>query len=628
MNLMFGPILVPAIAALIVLFVRNKGAQAALAVLASLVNLVLAALLFGGVRGAKDGVLTATMPWAGDVVLGLGSGEHPLFALGNLGAFILLAAAGFAFLVALYSWKFLEKHPQSGVFYVLMLLTAALTGGAVMADHLIVLLFFWEGMAGTIFGMIAIGQGNGKFAWKTATKALLIGGVCDLCMILGIVMVGYLGKTLYMSELARTPMQVEGWAASVAFIMLMIGAIAKGGSMPFHTWIPDAATDAPTPFMAFLPASLEKLLGIYLLTRITLDIFHLKGEGPLCMLMMVVGALTILLAVAMALVQKDYKRLLSYHAISQVGYMVLGVGTGSAMGIVGGLFHMVNNGLYKSCLFMTAGNVEKQAGTTDLRKLGGLAGKMPITWVCFAIAALSISGFPLTNGFYSKELVYEAALHHGWYFYAAAALGTVLTAASFLKLGHAVYLGKREAALEKVQEAPASMYLPTVALAVLCLVFGLYNYLPIGQLIVPGVEGSLNIEEHLWGLLPASWLLAGGTVVALLIALVNHLYGVKKTGSGVGAVDHIHHAPVLATIYDRAGRGWFDPYVWGMALANVVGQVGNGVNLVLDFMYDSLIVGLTMLLSWFVRKANTGSYAMYVVWSLAGAAVLIWYLLR
>ena len=155
---------------------------------------------------------------------------------------------------------------------------------------------------------------------------------------------------------------------------------------------------------------------------------------------MIVGRRDILLAVMMALVQKDYKRLLSYHAISQVGYMILGIGTALPVGIVGGLFHMINNALYKSCLFLTGGSVEKQAGTTDLAKLGGLARKMPVTFVCFLVAALSISGCPPFNGFFSKELVYDAALERHIVFYLAALLGTFLTAASFLKLGHAAYL--------------------------------------------------------------------------------------------------------------------------------------------------------------------------------------------
>ncbi len=135
---------------------------------------------------------------------------------------------------------------------------------------------------------------------------------------------------------------------------------------------------------------------------------------------MIIGAATILFAVMMALIQKDFKKLLSYHAISQVGYMILGIGTGLPAGIVGGLFHMINHAMYKSCLFLTGGSVEKQAGTTDLKKLGGIGRLMPVTFICFIIAAAAISGVPPLNGFFSKELVYDGALERHWIFYAAA----------------------------------------------------------------------------------------------------------------------------------------------------------------------------------------------------------------
>jgi NADH-quinone oxidoreductase subunit L len=132
---------------------------------------------------------------------------------------------------------------------------------------------------------------------------------------------------------------------------------------------------------------------------------------------MVIGAITIILAVMMALIQRDYKRLLSYHAISQVGYMILGIGTCLPAGIIGGIFHMLNNALYKCGLFLTGGVVEKQTGTTDLAKLGGLRLNMPVTFVCYLITAASISGVPPFNGFFSKELIYDAALVRGKVFY-------------------------------------------------------------------------------------------------------------------------------------------------------------------------------------------------------------------
>ena len=620
MNMLFLPILIPAVAALLVLAVRNNsGARSLIAVVGALANLVVVASLFMTAQGA--GVPLFHAPWA----YGMEFALH----LDKLGAFITLAAAGFGFLVLLYSWQFMQNNKNAGWFTFFLLASLGMISGAVMADHLVTLLFFWEGMMGVMFGMIAVGRPG---AWKTATKALIISGVTDLCLMLGIGIVWWYTKqpglhfSMLLSELAKNPLPTTGLGAA-AFVLIMIGAISKGGSMPFHSWIPDAAVDAPLPFMAFLPAAIEKLMGIYFLVRITVDMFAIKPGSGMSVLMMSIGAVTILLAVAMALVQKDFKKLLSYHAISQVGYMILGVGTALPVGIVGGLFHMINNGLYKSCLFMTAGNMEKQAGTTDLRKLGGLGRQMPVTFVCFLIAAFSISGFPLTNGFYSKELVYDAALQSGTIFYLAAVLGTVLTAASFLKLGHAAFMGPRPVEHEKVKEAPIGMLIPVVILAATCVLFGLYNVLPIEHLIQKSFALKEIAEGEFAGLVPHHWSLAGLACLALVIALVNHLWGVKHSGSGVGAVDHIHHAPVLKSIYAQAEAGRLDPYRWGMGLAQAVAYIGNALDWINDQIYESLAVGLTALFSWMFRKVNSGSFSLYVLWSLAGVAALIWYLL-
>ena len=166
---------------------------------------------------------------------------------------------------------------------------------------------------------------------------------------------------------------------------------------------------------------------------------------------MSIGAITIVFAVMMALIQKDFKRLLSYHAISQVGYMILGIGTGTVIGVVGGLFHMINNAIYKSCLFLTGGSVEKQNGTTDLNQLGGLWRQQPITMICFVIAAASISGVPPFNGFVSKEMIFEGVLGKVYLggegyriFFIAPVLGALFTAASFFKIGHAAFFDKAD----------------------------------------------------------------------------------------------------------------------------------------------------------------------------------------
>jgi formate hydrogenlyase subunit 3/multisubunit Na+/H+ antiporter MnhD subunit len=598
-------ILLPAAAGLLVLAMRRAQGRIgeSLTVLATLVNLGLAINAFGK-------TLEWSTPW-GTFVFAL--------RLYHFSSFILLAAAGFSAAVALYSWHFMANRPHKNIFHGLMLISTSMVNGAVLANHLIVMLFFWEGLLITLFGMIAVGS---KQAFKTATKAFIIAGVTDLCMMFGIAMTGWKAGSLTISQI-HLPLDTVG---CIAMILLVIGAISKAGSMPFHSWIPNAATDAPLPFMAFLPASLEKLLGIYFLSRISLDMFDLKPSSWMSPLLMTVGVITILLAVAMALIQKDYKRLLSYHAISQVGYMILGIGTAVPAGIIGGIFHMINHAMYKSGLFLTAGSVEKQTGTTDLHNLGGLGKRMPVTFACFFITAASISGVPPFNGFFSKELVYDGAMERNIIFYAGALLGSFLTAASFLKLGHAAYFGKGRSQNEKVTEAPVAMLVPMLVIAGMCILFGLWNALPLHGLIQP-ILGE-KLEGHDYAGWKVSPLLFGMTILVLAAAVVNHLWGAKRSGSGLGAVDHIHHAPGLSEVYDRAERGAFDPYNWGVAFVNVFSKIAWGLDRFVDWLISRLIPGLGGLLSSIIRAAHNGNYSAYIVWSLVGAIMVLLFLAR
>ena len=246
--------------------------------------------------------------------------------------------------------------------------------------------------------------------------------------------------------------------------------------------------------------------------------------------------------------------------------------------------------MYKSCLFLTGGAVEKQAGTTDLEKLGGLARRMPVTAICFIVAAASISGVPPFNGFFSKELVYDGALERGWIFYAAALLGSFLTAASFLKLGHAAFFGKPTEQTKDVKEAPWPMLVPMIVLAALCVLFGVANQLPLGSLVQPAVGEKVTGGASFAGF-PASALLVGLTLLALALAVLNHIFGVRRTGRGLGAVDHIHHAPVLASIYAVAEKGQIDPYTIGRWVVKGGAVALWGIDRAFDWVYETVAVG-------------------------------------
>jgi formate hydrogenlyase subunit 3/multisubunit Na+/H+ antiporter MnhD subunit len=401
--------------------------------------------------------------------------------------------------------------------------------------------------------------------------------------------------------------------------------------MPFHSWIPDTAEYAPTSVVAYLPASVDKLLGIYLLARVSLYLFNLTPG--MMLLILIVGAFTIIAAVMMALVQHDLKRLLSYHAVSQVGYMVLGVGTLNPIGVAGGLFHMVNHAIYKGCLFLCAGSVENEEKTTDLDSLGGLAKYMPITFGTCVIAALAISGIPPLNGFVSKWMVYQGIIELGrnggylWVIWLVAAMfGSALTLASFMKVLHAVFLGIREKRKSGAdpKEAGLTMTIPMIVLAVLCLGFGIFAFsIPLSGFIKPAIDGVtwLSVPEvgdwlGWWSPGLATLFIVVGVLIGLIVYAAGRLKGTKSSSMYVGGELLTDDVRVTGTdfyntvsdmgffnsMYKRAEKHAFDTY-----------DIGRNVSFY-------FIRGF--------RAIHTGVLPEYLTWTLAGVLVLLVMLLR
>jgi formate hydrogenlyase subunit 3/multisubunit Na+/H+ antiporter MnhD subunit len=604
------PIVLPALTAVVCLLVprRVKIVREAVALISAAAVLYLGFALFS----VKN--LELRLPW-------LGNGVGFELRLFHFSSFILLGLAGFLFLITLYSVVKMNRHPRIREYYAYIFLSAAMANGAVLADNFVPLVFFWEGLLLTLFGLISLG---GKASSRTAVKAFIISGLCDFCMILGIGILWAISGTLTLSQISVKP---EG-VAVLAFLMMMIGAIGKAGAMPFHTWIPDAAVDAPVTFMAFMPAAFEKLLGIYLLARITLDLFKLEKGSALSVVLMFIGAATIVLAVMMALVQKDFKRLLSYHAVSQVGYMILGIGTAIPIGIAGGIFHMINHAMYKCGLFLSAGSVEHRAGTTELKKLGGLAREMPLTAFGFSVCALAISGVWPLNGFVSKEMVFHGALESGYTIFAIAAwAGAIFTFASFLKAGHSVFFGPRSKDVPKLKESPAAIFIPILILAFLCITFGVFNKLPLVNFIQPILSGhveageSVDFTPHALSIFNP---VAGISILCLLLALALHFYGWKLGGRNAYlASEPVHKAPGLKQIYDLAEARVFDLYEQGIIfLRNFSLVLFKGVDRPIDAFYEKVVTGVGKAFTGVLRKAHTGHYANYLAWCLGGLAVI------
>ncbi|MBU4312703.1 MAG: hypothetical protein KJ706_08305 [Candidatus Omnitrophica bacterium] len=496
----------------------------------------------------------------------------------GLSRFIVLGIGFFGALVTLYSLRFMASYTQFRSYYANIIWTIGLSMLAASSNNMIVLLTAWGFLGLTLYMLINVAGPN---AANTSKKTFIIIGGSDSLMIMGFALVWLITGDLNLSNIKIV---IDNSLSFWAFLLIAIGAFAKAGAMPFHTWIPDTAKEAPVPVTAFLPASLDKLLGIYLLARLVMNVFILNSSTQA--LLMAIGAITIVAAVMMALVQHDFKRLLGYHAVSQVGYMVLGLGTGNPIGIAGGLFHMLNNALYKTSLFLSGGNVQYKTKTSDLDSLGGLGKVMPISFFSALIAALAISGVPPLNGFFSKWMVYQGVIEKGksggvlWIFCLVAAMfGSGLTLASFIKFIHAIFLGKakgerRAASDERRNEVSLSMWLPPLILAVLCIVFGIFaSLIPLKYLIVPALADNLDFIGS-WPSAKAALFLLIGLGVGLLVYLAGNFKGVRETDPYIGGEEveekmrlsgtefygTIKELPFIRAFYKKAEKKLFDIY--------------------------------------------------------------------
>jgi multicomponent Na+:H+ antiporter subunit D len=270
----------------------------------------------------------------------------------------------------------------------------------------------------------------------------------------------------------------------LAVVFFVVGFGIKAALVPFHPWLPDAHPSAPAPISAMLSGVLIKTLGIYALARLAFNIVGM--DGTFATILMTVGVLSMTVGVFLAVGQWDLKRLLAYHSISQMGYVILGLGLGgyllatggsaatASLAMLGGLFHLANHAVFKSLLFLCSGSIEQATGTRQLKEMGGLGERMPLTRATCTIASLSIAGVPPFNGFWSKLLIVIACFQAGFHGLAAVTLlVSFVTLVSFLKVLRYAFLGSLPEALRTVRESPFLMSLAMVLLAVLCSAMGL-----------------------------------------------------------------------------------------------------------------------------------------------------------
>jgi len=540
-----------------------------------------------------------------------GTEKYLTFTIDNLSKLIILFISLFAILILLYSLVYI-KAGRAKNYYPWFLITIGCAYGAVLSDNLLLFLTFWGILGITLYKLI---PGRDEESSATAKKTLILIGASDSIMIIGIGMVWKLTGTLSIESIS---LPTDNILSLTAFLALLVGSFTKAGAFPFHTWVPDYAKNAPASSSALLPASLDKLLGIYFLARMTMDIF-IPGEW-MRFLLLTIGVITIISAVMMALIQHNYKRLLGFHAVSQVGYMVLGFGLGSMIGVAAGLFHMINHAIYKSGLLLSAGCVEYRTGEENIDELGGLSKAMPVTFVAALIFAMSISGVPPLNGFASKWMIYQGIIDFGtgpgiasklWVIWLALAVfGSALTLASFIKFIGGIFLGRRKEALEKVKEVPALMWIPLAVLALFCIGFGVFaTDFIVPKLFMP-VTGDFQFTGF-WNSSFVSLLVLISLILGIILYLILNLHKFRREDSFIGGekiqaqtgyattefYKTIGEFRLFSWIYKKAEEKWFDIY--------------------------DVSKKFVLWLSHLFSESHTGVLPDYIIWACAGLIIML-----
>jgi multicomponent Na+:H+ antiporter subunit D len=278
-------------------------------------------------------------------------------------------------------------------------------------------------------------------------------------------------------------------------ILILSGFGLKAAIIPFHAWLPDAHSSAPSPISAMLSGIFIKAVGIYVIIRLFFNMFMIS-EG-MAILITTLGTVSMVIGVFLAIGQWDIKRLLAYHSISQMGYVVMSVGIGmiilsrgakpeiASLAIAGGLFHLVNHAAFKGLLFLNAGAIEYTIGTRNLKEMGGLAKSMPVTSATSFIASMSISGVPPFNGFFSKLIIIIAAVMAKFYLLAVLAIiVSIITLASFLKFQRFAFYNKSDNNKnQNIREVPFPMVFSMIVLSIICILLSL--------LVIPEIRDAI-----------------------------------------------------------------------------------------------------------------------------------------
>ncbi len=434
------------------------------------------------------------------------------FFLDGLGLLFAGMILGVGLLITLYARFYLSGEDPMGQFYTYLLLFQGAMLGIVLSDNILLLLIFWELTSLSSFLLIGF--------WKHlpegrqgARMALAVTGGGGLAMIAGMLILGNIVGSYNLTDILQAGdlIRASEWYLP-ALILILLGAFTKSAQFPFHFWLPHAMA-APTPVSAYLHSATMVKAGVFLMARMWPA---LAGTDAWFYIVTTTGIVTMVLGALIALFKDDLKALLAFSTVSHLGLLTMLLGFGTQAAAVAAVFHIINHLTFKAALFMTAGIVDHETHTRDIKRLGGLRRLMPITFLIGTVAALSMAGIPLFNGFLSKEMMLEEASHTDWFNspYAVpimATIGALLSVAYSLRFIFHVFLGPvRDDYPHKPHDPPFGLWAAPALLTVLVIVIGVAPFL--AERVVTAAANAVtgaDLQPHLkiWhGVTPALWM--------------------------------------------------------------------------------------------------------------------------
>jgi len=463
-------------------------------------------------------VVTAQLSW----LPALGLNAH--FFLDGLGLLFAGLILGIGLLIILYARYYLSREDPMGQFYTYLLLFQGAMVGIVLSDNILLLLVFWELTSLSSFLLIGYWRHlpEGR---QGARMALTVTGAGGLAMIGGMLILGNIAGSYDLSVILTQKDAIQASPLYIpALILILLGAFTKSAQFPFHFWLPHAMA-APTPVSAYLHSATMVKAGLFLMARMWPV---LAGTDAWFYIVATTGLLTMVIAAVIALFKDDLKALLAFSTVSHLGLITMLFGFGTPYAAVAAVFHIINHATFKAALFMSAGIIDHEAGTRDIKQLGGLRTLMPLTFVMSTIASLSMAGLPPFNGFISKEMMLEQTLHTEWYsnpwiVAVLATVGAMFSAAySFRYIAH-VFLGpKRESYPHSPHDPGPGLWLSPAFLVTLVVVIGLFPA-TLAEGIVDVAAGAVtggasgHVHLKLWHGINAPLMMS---IVATLIGLL------------------------------------------------------------------------------------------------------------